>query len=272
MSLLLKLRDHSRKKLNNAEYAFFSNGVIDLVRAGGEELLHAPAEVFASYCAKTAVLDDMVAKTRATKETVKIAEIDAEVDSIIQYIFAVITKAKEMPIASKREAGVALGVLIEPYLILCRLPRRQKIQTVKSLLADLAKSDLSPYVETLGLGDEVEALTLKNAQYLVLINTRANIQMVYSEENSKTIRAQMEELYDELVYTIWAYGVTQPSEEATAFVKSLNKLIQDCETAYNQRIGQLSRKDGSEEPSGNDGESSEQEGEEVQEEDVSGDT
>ena len=36
MSLLLKLRDHSKKKLNNAEYAFFSNGVIDLVRAGGE--------------------------------------------------------------------------------------------------------------------------------------------------------------------------------------------------------------------------------------------
>lgn len=268
MSLLLKLRDHSRKKLNNAEYAFFSNGVIDLVRAGGEELLHAPADVFASYCAKTAVLDDMVAKTRATKETVKITEIDADVDNIIQYVFAVISKAKDMPIASKREAGLALSVLIEPYLDLCRLPRRQKIQTVKSLLADFAKSELSPYVEILGLGDEVEALTLKNAQYLVLINTRANIQMVYSEENSKTIRTQLEELYEEVVYTIWAYSVTEPSEEATAFIKSLNKLIQDCETAYNQRMGQLSRKDDSGESTDAESEPTEQEGEEVQEEET----
>ena len=38
--------------------------------------------------------------------------------------------------------------------------------------------------------------------------------------------------------TIWAYSITEPSEEATGFIKSLNKLIADVETAYNRRKAQ----------------------------------
>ena len=82
-----------------------------------------------------------------------------------------------------------------------------------------------------------------HAQLTVLLDNRAMTQMVISEENSKIVRQDMDELFEMMMAIIWAYSLTNPSEEITSFIKSINKVLFDTETAYNQRIAQRGKKE-----------------------------
>ena len=49
--------------------------------------------------------------------------------------------------------------------------------------------------------------------------------------------------YDELVSTAWAFSVAVPSDALSGFVASVNKLIADTNTAYNQRMAQRKKEE-----------------------------
>lgn len=230
-------------KLNNTEYAYVANGVINRINAMGVEELHAPAEAFAKFQERYTVLEDLVAKSRIADETAQIAEIDEQQDALLVYLLKAIRNAKSMPLASKKAAGQALYNATKPYIGVHKLPQRQQVQKVQGLLSDLAKPELTVHVNTLGLTSEVEELTALNAQYAILIDTRAEVQRINSMENAKTVRLEMEELFKEITLTIWAFSIAAPAEVLTNFILSLNKLISDAKTAYNQRTAQSGKKD-----------------------------
>lgn len=225
-------------KYNKAEYAFFAKGVISRVKAAGVETIHAPAAKFAEFELKYEKLEDLVGISRVSEETAKMAETSAEMVSLVKHILGVVDTAKEVPIPTMKQAATSLSNLVHPYEKVCRLPQQQKEQTIQGLLTDLSKTEAVELVETLQLQTVVETLTLKHAQYVVLQESRANTQMKNSEENATKLRQEMYVLYNDIVNTIWAYSITEPSEEATGFIKSLNKLIADVETAYNRRKAQ----------------------------------
>ena len=97
------------------------------------------------------------------------------------------------------------------------------------MLYDLAKEDLDAYVQTLGLADDVETITLKTAQYSVLLNTRAQIQMQKSLSKTWALREEMDELLDTMFTCIRYANLTNPSEELTSLILSINKLFGDAE-------------------------------------------
>lgn len=103
---------------------------------------------------------------------------------------------------------------------------------------------MAAHLETVGLKEEVESLRKLNARYQTLLESRANSQVANSMEASKSIRTEMDELYDEMITTIFAFSVAVPSETLTEFIVFLNKLVADTTTAYNQRTAQSGKSAG----------------------------
>lgn len=238
MSNITKLSTISLPRLNNAVFTYFAGQVIAFAQLGTAEALHIPAATLQAFEANHARLVELVAQSRIAGETAQIAETDKMEDDLLSYLFATVKSGRNHPIAAKREAAQALYNVLKPYLGAQSLPQRQQVQTVDGMLVDLAKDDTAQHVATLGLTDEVEQLDSLNADYKMLLNSRAEAQMANPTESAKPLRTQMAAQYDEMVTTAWAFSIATPSAELTAFVASINKLIADTSAAYNQRIAQ----------------------------------
>ena len=128
--------------------------------------------------------------------------------------------------------------VLKPYTGVQSLPQRQQVQTVDGILLDLKKEAAAANVVTLGLTTEVETLATLNAEYGSLIASRAEAQKANPVESAKPIRKEMYGQYDELANTAWAFSVAAPSDVLSGFIASVNKLISDTTTAYNQRMAQ----------------------------------
>ena len=243
MSKILQLNECNWARLNNTEFAYVTNGTINRISAMGVEELHAPADAFAKYQERYAVLENLVALSRVADETAQIAEVDQQQDALLVYVMKVIRGARNTPLASKKTAGQALYNALKPYSGVHELPQRQQVQKVQGMLSDLAQPKLAAHIQTLGLTSEVEELTALNAQYTVLIDSRAEVQRINTMENAKAVRQELEALYKEITLTIWAFSIAMPSETLTNFILSMNKLLLDTKTAYNLRTAQSGKKE-----------------------------
>lgn len=238
MATILKPQSISLSRLNNAEYTYFAGQIVNRILADTAEALHVPTATLAAYRANHEKMVEIVAQSRISEETAEIAEVDSEEDAIIVYINATIRNAKSSPLSDKKVAGTALYNATKPYIGIQRLPQRQQVQKVSGLLSDLAKEEVASHLETLGLIEEVERLDTLNARYLSLLTSRADSQIANAVEASKPIRTEMDAQYDEMITTIWAFSIASPSDALTNFIVFLNKLIDDTNTAYNQRMAQ----------------------------------
>lgn len=243
MSTIVKLADISLTKLNNAEFTYFAGQIISYIDAATVEALHVDAATFAGFKGNHGKLVDIVAQSRAAEETAKIGEADKQEDNLLSFLFATVKGACSHPIAAKREAAQAVYAVMKPYQGVQSLPQRQQVQTVDGLVLDLEKEATAAHLTTLGLASEVETLKSLNAEYGSLIASRADSQQANPVESAKPIRKEMYGQYDELVSTAWAFSVATPSDALSGFVASVNKLIADTNTAYNQRMAQRKKEE-----------------------------
>jgi hypothetical protein len=241
----LKFRDSSfLRRCNNAEYAYVGTKVISLVSATGLETLGIPEEFFTKYQARKAVLTNLVSMSRSSVETTKINEMEAKIDGLLKYMLSVISKARENPIAAKKEASLVLYNEAKVYLDITKRPQQQKLEVISGLLHDFGQSDMAVHVNTLGLEAEVEQLTLLHAQFSVLLDNRSSTQMKHSEETSRKVRKDMDELFEMMIAIVWAKSLTESSEDLTSFIKCVNKVLSDAETAYNKRTAKRTESGG----------------------------
>ncbi|MBQ2363019.1 MAG: hypothetical protein II287_05365 [Bacteroidaceae bacterium] len=81
---------------------------------------------------------------------------------------------------------------------------------------------------TLALTEEVEALTLKNAQFDVAFNQKMQEEverMPQTSINTDELRKQIDAKYSEIVQTVNAYSIVQPSEDINNFINQVNALL-----------------------------------------------
>lgn len=237
MSNILKLKEPNFGVLNNAEFTFFASELTNQVTATGVETLHIPTAAYNAYKTDYNKLVEVVAQSRIAEETAAMEKLNEECDALIVYLMSAFRTGKSSPIASKKEAATTLFNQTKPYVGLQKLPTRQQVQTVDGFLHDLNKDENAAHIATLGLTDEVAALSATNAQLRILIETRSMNELQNPVESAKPIRQEMMELYDEIVTTAWAFSIAQPSEALTSFILFVNKLIDDTKAAYNLRIG-----------------------------------
>lgn len=190
-------------------------------------------------------LDDVIAQltelnnqSRASLESEQLVDVDKQRDSIGVYILDRINRSSKLPLEAEREAGKPLALIAKPYVGFYELPVAQETETIKGLLLDLRKAENAAAVQTLGLTSYIAELERLNNLYESLVAQRAATRLANAVDNSKTVRAKGNEVYDDMTSLAFAWSLANPSAEATAFIRSVNALIADAQTAYNQRKGQ----------------------------------
>ena len=121
---------------------------------------------------------------------------------------------------------------------------KERDEWVVSLFAEvhLKKPENISLVTTLGLNEIIVGLEETNGEYAILIAKRTEENAAARLEETKSVRARMIKLYDYMSTMAFVQSVAHPTEVTAAFVSSLNALISEVNTRYNQRIAQLNRK------------------------------
>ena len=236
--LMEKINAISLKKLNNAEYAYFTQQVSNLIHEGTAEKLHVSAATLTAFDANLKLLTDIVAQSRISDETADIVAVDKEADDLITYILSAIRSARQSPVAAQKAAATTLYNATKIYAGIQQKAQRQEVQQARGLLADLAKPELKAHVQTLALQPAVDQLSATITRYASLLESRAASQ-VANLGAAKPVREKMNDEYDEMTTVAFAFCIAAPAAELTAFITKLNKLIDDTATAYNQSRAQM---------------------------------
>ena len=234
-----KVRIINLQKLNNAEYAYFTQQVSNLIHEGTAEKLHVSAATLTAFDANLKLLTDIVAQSRISDETADIVAVDKEADDLITYILSAIRSAKQSPVAAQKAAATTLYNATKPYAGIQQMAQRQEVQQARGLLTDLAKSDLKAHVQTLALQPAVDQLKTTVDRYATLLESRAASQVAADLGAAKPVREKMNDEYDEMTTVAFAFSIAAPAAELTAFITKLNKLIDDTNIAYNQSRAQM---------------------------------
>ena len=91
----------------------------------------------------------------------------------------------------------------------------------------VAETDNAAAVTTLGLSPEVEALREANAAFEEAFDARndeVSLQLEQRSISSADATAEANRLYQEIVQTVNAYAIVQPTDEINAFIDKLNGL------------------------------------------------
>ena len=227
------------QKLNNAEYAYFTQQVSNLIHEGTAEKLHVSAATLTAFDANLKLLTDIVAQSRISDETADIVAVDKEADDLITYILSAIRSAKQSPVAAQKAAATTLYNATKPYAGIQQMAQRQEVQQARGLLADLAKPDLKAHVQTLALQPAVDQLKTTVDRYASLLESRSASQVAANLGAAKPVREKMNDEYDEMTTVAFAFSIAAPATELTTFITKLNKLIDDTNTAYNQSRAQM---------------------------------
>ena len=234
-----KVRIINLQKLNNAEYAYFTQQVSNLIHEGTAEKLHVSAATLTAFDANLKLLTDIVAQSRISDETAEIEVVDKEADDLITYILSAIRSAKQSPVAAQKAAATTLYNATKIYAGIQRMAQRQEVQQARGLLTDLAKPELKAHVQTLALQAAVDQLKTTVDRYATLLERRAASQVAADLGAAKPVREKMNDEYDEMTTVAFAFSIAAPAAELTAFITKLNKLIDDTATAYNQSRAQM---------------------------------
>ena len=261
MGTYLKFADPLMTRFNNAEYLSFLRrfrALLPFPEQGGDRPEIESLSVNESNgvpalgvsAAQLTVLDavidqltDLNNQSRISQETETLNDTDKQRDNVAVYALNRINNSATLPLQAEQEAGKFLRNVVKPYTGIARLPLNQETETIKGLLVDLRKPENASAVQALSLTPYLNELERLNNLYESLVAQRAAERLASSVDNSKIVRAQGDDIYDDITSLAFAWSLANPSDEATAFIRNVNALISDAQTAYNQRMGQKKKKE-----------------------------
>jgi len=252
MRTIVKIKDFGITKLNNAEYTNFSTRVLTLVEQAGTlepdggSALGIETEVQEEYETLLATMNDIVAQSRISDHTAELTEVDKQRDDLVVYLFKLLRSKKSSPLADERKAATSLYNLLKPYVGCYRSPGQQETVQIRGLLTDARKAENLPNVEALALANILTELESANDEYASLTEQRTEERAASRLDESKKVRARMDELYDYISTVAFVQSVAHPTDATATFVTNLNALIDETNALYNQRIAQAKR--GKEDP------------------------
>lgn len=182
----------------------------------------------AAYTAAIQALASIVNRQRAFVATAGMKETDAMRDRASGVISNVTNAYLTSPVALKSEAAAVLSAELSPYKAIRNHEYTKQTAEVKGMLAVLDKPANKAAITTLGLTEEVEALRTSNAAFEAAFLSKTSEmsdRMVLSDARSADMVANANALYAEIVQTVNAYAIVQPSEVITTFIANANGLV-----------------------------------------------
>lgn len=241
MATIITIKEIQLKRLNNAEYTQYLSNVEALATKATPAKLGVEESLFSAYKTNVAKLTEIAKHSTASKETQLLETLDQDRDSLVVYILTNIKNERKSPVKARKEAATALYLVTKPYIGIQTMPNRQETQHIESLYTDLSRSENAVHITTLGFTEAVATLNTTNQEYKKLTADRTEAKLTAPTENMKQVRSITDEQYREITLRAFAQSVALPSEEASAFIASLNILIDETNTAYKQRMAQAKK-------------------------------
>lgn len=235
MNPIIKIREISLPRLNNAEYTQFLSNVQTLVEVATPQKLGFTEELFGGFKANVQTLTDISKQSKTSNETAELNALDKKRDEEVAYLLTAIKNERKTPIEARKTAGLSLYNLTKPYIGLQKLPNRQETQAIEGLIIDLEKPENAENITKLGLAEVLSALKATNLRYKELTAERAGNQVAMVMESAKEVRQRTDKQYDEIATRAFVANVANPTEETQNFISQLNKLIEETQLAYKQR-------------------------------------
>ena len=204
----------------------FHTTVVKYITATTAEALHITDKAPA-YTEATQLLASIVNRRRAFVTTPQMRETDVRRDNAAGAISSVINALLKSPVDERRHAAELLYQQMSPYRGIGRHEYNKETAEIRGMLAMLAETDNAAAVTTLGLSPEVEALREANAAFEEAFDARndeVSLQQEQRSISSAEATAEANRLYQEIVQTVNAYAIVQPTVEINAFIDKLNGL------------------------------------------------
>ena len=199
------------------------------------EVLHI-TEKAPTYQAATNKLSSIVNRRRTLVVTGGLKEWDGVRDRSLGVVSGVSRASQRSNVKAKAEAAILLNALMDSYRNVGDHEYTKETAEVRGLLNECEKEEYKAAIATLGLTEEVEYLREANAAFEEAYRDKAQELGERAEQSDiKTSEALAEAntIYEDIVLTVNAYAVVQPSDEIAAFIQQANGLI----TAYSNVAG-----------------------------------
>lgn len=238
MKEITRIKSINIGKLNNAEYANFASRFSSLLSPTELETFGLENVDYVRYITLLGTLNDLVAHSRISDETAEMQALDKERDAIGVHLMNIVRTERSSPIAARAKAAQSLYNVLKPYTGFQKLANQQETVTINGMLQDLQKEVNTDHMQTLGISPLRDALSEANDRYSMLTEARTASRESSKMDNSKIVRAEMDDLYDYMSTMIFVQSVAAPTEELSAAVAKLNAIIDEVSTSYNQRMAQ----------------------------------
>lgn len=256
MGTFLKFDPYSLHNLNSGEYATYISrylAFLPLAEEQGEEerpgelsllnepqlgapSLKIPADMVAQMKALLETLTDLNKETRSSVDTEQIAKTEAGRDRVATFIVNRASDYSGLPLESEQNAGKQLYNKLKAYVGIANLPVSQETAAIKGMLLDLRKPEFAEAVTTLGLTTYMNELERLNNLYEEQVAGRSAARLASSiGTDSKTVRQQMNNLYEDMNDLAFASNLLHGTDETDAFIRNVNALIAETRTARNLR-------------------------------------
>ena len=205
----------------------FHTTVVKYITATTPAVLHIEDKM-PNYTGASGTLASIVKRKRAYITTPQMREIDNRRDRAAGTISAAINAFVNSPVDERRAAAQLLYQQMSPYRGIRDHEYNKETAEIRGLLAMIAEEENAAAVTTLGLKPEVDALSEANAAFEEAFDARndeVSQQQAQRNISSKDAVAEANRLYQEIVQTVNAYAIVQPTDELNAFIDKMNGLV-----------------------------------------------
>lgn len=238
MAQLPRIPEINIARLNNSEYLYFLLQVIAFARIATAQSIGVSDTLLIEL---EEYLDKMVAistVTHSSEHTALLQDLDTKRKDLLSHILGSIRTARKVSIENMKHAGNSLYLSTKKYIGTQSLPHNQETQQIFNLQKDLEDAESTAHILTLGLTSFVSELFKINHEYFEHAKERTADTAEKDLGSCKDVRLLTDERYDYLTTMAGAAALMTPSDEVMHFVESLNILIKETNTSYNQRTAQ----------------------------------
>lgn len=209
------------------------------MKAAGAQALHIENQL-PTYGELVELESTIIRRQTAYVSTKQLNDMDKERDNAMGVILNIITAHKTNMIEEKSKAAHVLDAKVAPYRNIRYHEKRTETREVAGLLAVLNKEESMAHIATLNLTEEVALLAEKNAAFAAIDDAKLQEEverLPQKDIDTEELRKQVDAKYAEIVQTVNAYAIVQPTEAIEAFIAQMNALISLTKPASSSSSG-----------------------------------
>jgi hypothetical protein len=214
-------------ELNLALHNDFMNQVLSLANAHGAETLH--IEAFAAEFDRLVSLENSIVNRDTTYVSTKsIQDLDHIRDTTLRILLGIIDYQSRSTITKKADAANVLLAWAAPYQNVERSDYRSETREINGLITKFSTEAAAAHLATLHLTEELEQLIIKNTEFDIAIQGKqveATDRLDQTDIDTAELRKQLDTVYNDIVKTVNAFAIVQPTDELISFINNLNGVI-----------------------------------------------